>query len=143
MSRATEGDKVQVHYTGKLPDGTVFSTSEGKQPVQFTIGKGDVIPGLEKAILGMAQGESKSVEIPAAQGFGPRRQDLIVQVDRNQVPDNMPAKVGQRLPLQLRAQGQPVDAVMIDVSEERLTLDANHPLAGKDLSFDVELVKVA
>lgn len=143
MTQATEGDTVQIHYTGKLPDGTVVSTSQGKQPVQFTIGEGKVIPGLEKAIVGMAQGESKSVEIPAAQGFGPRRQDLVVQVDRSQVPDSTPASVGQRLPIQLRTQGKPVQAVVIDVSEDRLTLDANHPLAGKNLNFDVELIKVS
>lgn len=143
MSQATQGDKVQVHYTGKLPDGKVFSTSQGKQPLQFTIGEGRVIPGLEKAILGMAPGESKSVEIPAAQGFGPRRKDLVVQIDRSQVPDNMDPRVGQRRPLQLGTQAQPVQAVVTDVSEEGLTLDANHPLAGKDLRFEVELVKVA
>lgn len=142
MSQVERGDTVWVHYTGRLRDGTVFGTSKGKAPLKFTIGEGEVIEGLESAVLGMTQGESKSVEIGAARAFGPHRKDKVLQVDRSRLPDNLDAEMGQRFWLEL-GQGKKVQAVVTDASEERLTLDANHPLAGKDLRLELDVVEIA
>jgi peptidylprolyl isomerase len=141
MAQAKKGDTVQVHYTGKLEDGTVFDTSRERHPLQFTLGNGQVIAGFENAIAGMNVGESKTAVIPVEQGYGPRRDDMIVTVKRDQLPRDLPAKVGQRLELT-----QTDDRVMLvtvtAMTDATLTLDANHPLAGKVLTFDLELVGI-
>jgi peptidylprolyl isomerase len=142
MSQAKPGDVVAVHYTGKLPDGSVFDSSRERQPLQFQLGERQIIPGFENAVVGMAPGDSKSVSIPADDAYGPRRDDLVIQLERSAVPAGMDPQVGQRLQLQTPS-GDPVPAQVVDVSDEALTVDANHPLAGRDLEFEIELVEIA
>ncbi len=141
MSEAKSGDTVRVHYTGRFEDGTQFDTSVGGDPLEFTIGKGEVIEGFEQAVLGMNEGETKTVTIPAAQAYGPHREDRVLTMDRKNLPADITPEVGLRL--QAR---QPDDTVIVftitDVNESTVVLDANHPLAGKDLVFDIELVEV-
>ena len=142
MSQAKPGDVVAVHYTGKLPDGSVFDSSRERQPLQFQLGERQIIPGFENAVVGMTPGDTKSVNIPADDAYGPRRDDLVIQLERSAVPAGMDPQVGQRLQLQTPS-GDPVPAQVVDVSEEALTVDANHPLAGRDLEFEIELVEIA
>lgn len=141
MSKAKSGDTVRVHYTGKLEDGTQFDSSAGKDPLEFSIGAGDVLPAFDSAVEGMAVGDSKSVEIEAAEAYGRRHDQLIQDVPREQLPDEMEPAVG----MQLQAQGQdgqPIHLVVTAVKDETITVDGNHPLAGKDLAFDIELVDI-
>ena len=140
-AQAKDGDTVQVHYTLKLEDGTVFDTSIGGDPLQFTIGDGQLIPGFEQAVVGMSPGESKTVEIPADEAYGPYLEEMVLVVDRDQLPDDLQPEVGQQLQLQ-QEDGQIVILTVIDISESSVTLDANLPLAGKDLTFDIELVEI-
>ena len=140
-AQAKDGDTVKVHYTGKLEDGTVFDTSIERDPLQFTIGEGQLIPGFEQAVVGMSPGESKTVEIPADEAYGPYREELVMVVDRDQLPEDLQPEVGQQLQIR-QPDGQTILVKVIDVSESSVTLDANHPLAGKDLTFDIELVEV-
>jgi len=141
MAQAKRGDTVRVHYTGRLEDGTVFDTSLNRHPLQFTLGNGQVIAGVENAITGMNIGESKTTVIPFEQAYGPRRDDMIVTVKRDELPPDLDAKVGQRLEL-TQMDNKTVLVTVIDVTESSLTLDANHPLAGKTLTFDIELVGI-
>ncbi len=141
MAQAKKGDTVQVHYTGKLEDGTVFDTSRERHPLQFTLGNGQVIAGFENAITGMNIGESKTTVIPVEQGYGPRRDDMIVTVMRDQLPPGLSAKVGQRLEI-TQADDQVMLVTVTGVTEASITLDANHPLAGKVLTFDLELMGI-
>ncbi len=141
MERAQSGDSVSVHYTGKLEDGTIFDSSIGKPPLNFTLGQNQVISGFEQAIEGMAPGENKTAVIPSNQAYGSYREDLIVTVDRAQVPPALNPEVGQQLELQ-QENGEPIPVVVTEVSEDSLTLDANHPLAGLDLTFEIELVEI-
>ena len=138
---AKPGDKVAVHYTGKLSDGSVFDTSKDRDPIQFVLGQRRVIPGFDKAIAGMAPGEKKTAEIPAEDAYGPRRPELILEFERDRIPPDISAEIGQELQVQTTA-GQAIPAVVIEASDTSVTLDANHPLAGKDLTFDIELVGV-
>jgi peptidylprolyl isomerase len=141
MAQAKKGDTVQVHYTGKLADGTVFDTSRERHPLQFTLGNGQVIAGFENAIAGMNIGESKTAVIPVEQGYGPRRDDMIVTVKRDTLPPGLTAKVGQRLEI-TQTDDQVLLVTVTGVSESSITIDANHPLAGKVLTFDLELVGI-
>ena len=142
MAQAKHGDTVKVHYTGKLEDGTVvFDSSENREPLQFTIGEGKIIPGLERAVVGMSPGESKTEKIPADQAFGPYREKLILEVDRQQIPADVKLKVGKRLQFRL-ANDQATQALVTDVSESTVTLDANHPLARTDLIFNIRLLEI-
>jgi FKBP-type peptidyl-prolyl cis-trans isomerase 2 len=141
MAQAKKGDTVRVHYTGKLEDGTVFDTSRSRHPLQFTLGNGQVIAGFENAITGMNIGESKTTVIPVEQAYGPRRDDMIVTVKRDQLPPDLDAKVGQRLEL-TQTDDQTILVTVTDITESSMTLDANHPLAGKTLTFDIELVGI-
>jgi FKBP-type peptidyl-prolyl cis-trans isomerase 2 len=141
MAQAKKGDTVRVHYTGKLEDGTVFDTSRSRLPLQFTLGNGQVIAGFENAITGMNIGESKTTVIPVEQAYGPRRDDMIVTVKRDQLPPDLDAKVGQRLEL-TQMDDQTILVTVTDITESSMTLDANHPLAGKTLTFDIELVGI-
>jgi peptidylprolyl isomerase len=140
-AQAKDGDSVEVNYTGKLADGTVFDTSTGRDPLKFKLGGGQMIPGFEKAVLGMKVGEKKTITIPAAEAYGPRRDDLFIEVPRSQLPDTMAPQVGQHL--QSTAQDGTIVVVTITkVSDTTVTVDANHPLAGKDLTFEIELSKI-
>ncbi len=141
MAQAKQGDTVQIHYTGKLGDGTVFDSSRGRRPLQFTIGKGAVIAGFEQAVVGMETGESKTTTIPVDQAYGARRDDMIVTVERSQLPAEVNPKVGQRLEL-TQEDDRTILVTVMDVTDSTMTLDANHPLAGKDLIFDLELVGI-
>lgn len=141
MAQAKSGDTVQVHYTGRLTDGTVFDSSDGRDPLKFTVGSGQVIPGFDNAIVDMAIGDKKTVDIPVDQAYGPANDDLVMPVPRNQFPPDINPEVGQKLQV-----GGPAGELMIvtvtDVKEDIVTLDANPPLAGQDLIFDIELVAI-
>lgn len=141
MAQAKQGDTVQVHYTGKLEDGTVFDTSRDRRPLQFTIGKGQVIEGVEEAVNGMNIGESKTATIPVEKAYGPRRDDMIVTVNRGQLPHDVKPDVGQRLEI-TQENDQIILVTVTDATESSITLDANHPLSGKALTFDLELVGI-
>jgi peptidylprolyl isomerase len=141
MTTAKQGDTVQVHYTGKLEDGTVFDSSANREPLQFTIGAGQIITGFEHAVVGMTPGESKSATIVADQAYGQHREDMVLQVERDQFPSHISPEVGQRLQIS-QPNGQPIVVTITDVSQVNVTLDANHPLAGQDLTFDIELVAI-
>jgi peptidylprolyl isomerase len=140
MQHAKPGDTVVVHYTGTLANGKVFDSSEGRDPLEFTLGGGQVIPGFERAVDGMAVGDAKTVTIPADEAYGPRQSELTVTVERSQFPKNMKPAVGQQL--QMSRGGQVFVVTVLEVSEERIVLDANHPLAGADLTFKLELVEI-
>lgn len=141
MSEAKSGDTVQVHYTGTLNDGTVFDSSADREPLSFTLGESQVIPGFEKAVMGMAIGQVKEVTIPVDDAYGPYRDELVLDVERAQFPDNINPQVG--MPLQLtQSNGQVIKVVVKDVDDANVRLDANHPLAGQDLTFNLELVKI-
>lgn len=142
MTKAKKGDIVKVHYTGKFEDGTVFHSTTEKDPLKFTIGGNQVLPGFEQAVVGMNPGESKTAKLTADEGFGPRRNDMIVQVERERFPKHTEPKVGQQYQVP-QADGQNSLVTIIDVSEKHVTLDGNHPLAGKDLVFDIQLVEIA
>ena len=137
--QAETGDTVKVHYTGTLIDGTVFDTSVGREPLEFTIGQGQLISGFEEAVLGMKVGESKTVNIPAAQAYGQYRDDLVFIMERSQLPDNIEA--GQQLQM-MQPDGTVFVVTVINVSETIATVDANHSLAGEDLIFEIELVEI-
>lgn len=142
MSEAKQGDTVHVHYTGRLADGTTFDSSKDRDPLELTLGQGAVIPGFEKAIEGMTVGDQKTAEIPVDEAYGPRRDELVMDVPRTQLPDGMDPKPGEQLRMQT-PDGQAVPVVVADTSDEAVKIDANHPLAGKDLTFDLLLVKIA
>jgi peptidylprolyl isomerase len=140
--QAKYGDTVKVHYTGKLDDGTVFDSSVSQEPLEFKIGSGSIIPGFEQAIVGMTPGDSKTEVIPAEQAYGPYVEEMVVIIDRQQMPPEIEPEVGQQLQIQ-RSPDQIIPVVVTDVSGSKVTLDANHPLAGEDLTFDIELVDIA
>lgn len=143
MAKAKEGDKVKVHYTGKLADGTVFDSSvERGEPLEFTIGEGRIIPGFEQAVLGMEKAESKTIVIESGDAYGPHREDMVAEVERSQLPPDIDPQVGQQLQVQ-QDNGQSIVVTVTEVGEEKITLDGNHPLAGKDLAFDIELVSIS
>jgi len=141
MATANEGDTVRVHYTGKLDDGTVFDTSKEGDPIEFTIGEGQVIPGFEEAVVGMEPGESISTTVPPEKGYGDRQNERIVTVERERFPDGIEPEVGQRLEVQ-QPDGSSIPVTVARVSDDDVTLDANHPLAGRDLTFELELVEL-
>jgi FKBP-type peptidyl-prolyl cis-trans isomerase 2 len=129
MPRAKPGDTVRIHYTGKLEDGTVFDTSIERDPIEFTIGAGRVIPGVEEAVTGMEPGESKSATITPEQGYGPRRDEMITTVEREQLPPHITPEVGQQLAMQ-QQDGRQFSVTVTDVSDRTVTIDANHELTG-------------
>ncbi len=141
MSKVKDGDTVKVHYTGTLKDGSVFDSSEDKEPLEFTLGKGQLIPGFEKAVEGMSKGDSTKVEIPADDAYGEPREDLIISVPKSQLPDDVEPQVGMQLQVN-QPDGQSIPVRVTEIEEEEIKLDANHPLAGKDLVFEIELVEV-
>jgi peptidylprolyl isomerase len=141
MPKAKNGDTVKINYTGKLEDGTIFDTSSDHEPIQFTIGTNQVITGLEQAVIGMDTGETKTSKIPADKAYGPHRKEMVVEVDRKEIPDNIKLEIGQHLQIPQKNKKSIIVRVA-EISEEKVTLDANHPLAGKDLTFDIELVEI-
>jgi peptidylprolyl isomerase len=141
MRQAKQGDSVKVHYTGKMDNGTKFDTSRGGDPLEFTIGEGKIIPGFEEIVVGMTQGDTKTATVPSDKAYGPRRDDRIITVDRDQVPEGMSPKVGQQVQMHGKG-GESIPAMITGVTEKLVTLDANHPLAGKDLTFTIELVEI-
>lgn len=141
MPVAKNGDAVKIHYTGKLDDGTIFDSSLGRDPLEFTLGAGHVIPGFENMVLGMAPGDKKTDTIAVDQAYGPRRDDMIVQIDRAQLPADLNPEVGQELYVQ-QPGGQVMPVLVVDVDDSGITIDANHPLAGQDLTFEIELVSI-
>lgn len=144
MSKVKEGDTVKVHYTGKLNDGSVFDTSrERNEPLEFTLGQGQLIPGFEKAVEGMNVGDSTTVEIPTDEAYGERRDDLELEISRDELPDNIEPEVGMQLQMQQQQNGQAIPVQITEVTDDKVKLDANHPLAGKDLTFDIELVEIS
>lgn len=141
MTTAKNGDNVKIHYTGTLQDGSVFDSSAGRAPLAFRLGSGQVIPGFDEAVLGMGIGESKSVTIPPAKAYGQRNEELVISVPRNQVPPEIKPEVGLKLQMG-GANGELVMVEVVEVEDEHITLDANPPLAGKELTFQIELVAI-
>ena len=141
IAQAKHSDTVRVHYTGKFADGKIFEASVEDQPLQFTIGDDQVVTDLEQAVVGMATGESKTIRIMADNAYGPYHDELVFVLDRHRFPENLQPEVGQDL--LIREGNDPALRVtVIDVSESSVTLDANHPLAGKDLTIDICLVEI-
>ncbi len=141
MTQAKHGDSVKVHYTGRLDDGTVFDSSLDREPLEFVIGSGMIIPGFEEAVIGMAPGESKTKLIATDNAYGPYREEMVLTVDRQQMPLEIEPEVGQQLQLQ-HPTGGVIPVIITDISLETVTLDANHPLAGEDLTFDIQLLEI-
>lgn len=142
MPKVKNGYRVRVHYTGKFDDGTVFDSSRDAKPLQFSVGSGEVIPGFDAAVAGMAVGESKTVRIKSSDAYGPHREDMVVSIEKGRLPPEIKPVVGQRLQIDQDG-GLKIQAVITGVTDSAVVLDANHPLAGKDLIFDIELVEIA
>jgi peptidylprolyl isomerase len=141
MSKAVIGDTVKVHYTGRLDDESVFDSSREREPLQFTIGAGQVIPGFEEAVVGLGPGESANTRIEPENAYGPRLDELRITVPRDNLPGDFAVSEGDHL--QMRTQeGQVVRVQVLTVAEDAIVVDANHPLAGKPLSFEIELVEI-
>lgn len=141
MSQIKKDNTVKVHYTGKLTNGEVFDSSAGREPLEFTVGAGQMIPGFENGILDMKLNEKKTIEIPASEAYGERRDELLQEVPKSQLPEEIKPEVGMPLMAQL-PDGSQQQLVIAEVREESIVVDANHPLAGKDLIFDVEVVEI-
>jgi FKBP-type peptidyl-prolyl cis-trans isomerase 2 len=141
MTQVKAGDTVRIHYTGTLNDGTTFDSSEGRDPLQFEVGSGQIIPGLDKELPGMSVGDKKSVNIPAAEAYGEVNPQMQQAIPRDQIPPEIEVQPGMRLQMQ-SPDGQVIPVTVVDADEQTVTLDANHPLAGKDLNFDIELVAI-
>ena len=142
MSQAKKGDTVKIHYTGTLEDGTQFDSSEGREPLEFEVGSGQVIPGFDSAVEGMAVGESKSVTIEAEDAYGPHREQMVQDVPKSALPTEIEPVAGMTLEAQ-NQQGQRMNLTVVAVGDDHITVDGNHPLAGKDLTFAIELVAIA
>lgn len=142
MAQAKVGDKVKVHYTGRFDNGQVFDSSENRNPLEFTIGQGQVVPGFENAVIGMNPGDSKTERIDAENAYGPYVDEMVITVNRSQIPQDMNPEVGQELEVR-SPEGDVIPVMVTDVTEETITLDANHPLAGQALTFEIKLVEIA
>jgi len=142
MAQAKPGDTVKVHYTGKLADGTVFDSSLNEEPLEFTIGQGQVIPGFEEAVTGMNPGQSKITKITSDKAYGSYREDMVLVVERDRLPAEPQPEVGQQLEMR-NPDGTGLVLTVKEVGESNVTLNANHPLAGQDLRFDIQLLEIA
>jgi peptidylprolyl isomerase len=138
---AKQGDIVRVHYTGKLDDGTVFDTSTERDPLEFQIGSGTVISGFEQAVIGMSPGESKTEVIATENAYGYYLDEMVFNIEHQQLPEVTKPEVGLQLQLQ-HPDGKIIPVIITDISSDTITLDANHPLAGEDLTFDIQLVEI-
>lgn len=141
MTQAKHGDMVKIHYTGRLEDGTVFDTSIDREPLQIKIGENQVIQGFEKAIIGMNLDESKTVTIPSDEAYGPYREEMLLDIPKNEFPPNIQPEIGQQLELR-QENDQAIIVTVSKISESNVTLDANHPLAEEDLTFDIQLIEI-
>ncbi len=141
MQQAQNGDKVRVHYHGKLRSGETFDSSQGREPLEFEVGSGQVIPGFDEGVRGMQVGDKKTVEIDVQNAYGEKSQEMIIEFPKNQFPPEMNPEVGAQL-MMSNGQGQSFPVTVAEVKEESVILDANHPLAGQDLIFDIELVEI-
>jgi FKBP-type peptidyl-prolyl cis-trans isomerase 2 len=141
MRAAKKGDTVRVHYSGRLGDGAVFDSSEGGDPLKFSLGSNQVIAGFDRGVTGMHAGETKTVHIPVEQAYGPYNNDMVAVVARDRLPADIAPEIGQQLQL-TRENGEQLILRIIDISGDNITLDGNHPLAGEDLVFDITLVEI-
>jgi len=141
MKEIAENDTIALHYNGTLNNGELFDSSEGRDPLQFEVGTGQVIPGFDKAVIGMKVEENKVFTIPADEAYGQMNEELIYQVPKNAIPESLNPTPGQRLVSNLE-DGRQIPVTVTEVTEESITLDASHPLAGKDLTFDITIVSV-
>ena len=141
LAEAKNGDFLRVHYTGKLEDGTVFDSSEGGDPLELTLGEGQIIPGVEEALVGMESGDSKTVSISSEKGYGPRHDQLLFRVPKDRLPEGMEPEVGQRYELTQEG-GAKALVTVTGIEDEEVVLDGNHPLAGKTMVFELELVSI-
>ncbi len=141
MQQVKKGDTIQVHYHGTLTDGSIFDTSSGRDPLEFEVGGGMVIEGFDNGVVGMAIGEKRTVEIPADQAYGPKNDDMVMEFPIDRFPADLVPEVGMQLNMS-NNQGEQFPVVIVEVADEHVLLDANHPLAGKDLIFDLELVSI-
>jgi peptidylprolyl isomerase len=142
MAQAKTGNHVRVNFTGKLDDGTVFASTMNDEPIEFTLGENEVLPAIEDAVEGMEPGDTKSVRIAAEDAFGVRREDLVQEIPKASLPDDMDIEVGQQLWVD-ELDEEPIAVSVVDISDATVTIDANHPLAGEDLIFDLEVVDVS
>ncbi len=142
MAKAENGSTVKIHFTGKYEDGTVFDSSRDRDPLEFTVGDGKTIEGLEQSVVGMEAGETKDITLTPDKAFGDRDEDMVRAIERSQIPEEIDLAVG--MPLQVQSpEGESYMVMVADLDEETVTLDGNHPLAGQTLSFEIELVEVA
>lgn len=141
MSQAKQGDSVKVHYAGKLDDGTVFDSSVGREPLDFTVGAGQLIAGFDEAVVGMAVGEKKTVRIAPEQAYGPHNPEMTLQVPRGDLPPEIQPELGMQLEASQEG-GHSMVVTVVEVTDESVTFDANHPLAGKALTFEIEVVEI-
>lgn len=141
MSKVKDGDTIKVHYTGKLEDGTVFDSSKDGEPLELTIGAGNVIEGFEKGVIGMERGSSKTVTIPPEEAYGSMNEELVAKVKKENFPENITPAIGEQLQLK-QQDGNIVNVTITEIRGDTVTLDANHPLSGKTLIFDIELVEI-
>ena len=142
MERVRAGDTVKVHYVGKLDDGSIFDASSDRDLLEFTIGDGRIIPGFEQAVIGMDLTESKTIRIPCDEAYGRYLEEMVMVVGKHQLPPDLSPEIGQHLRIP-RNDGQEVIVAVTSISDADVTLDANHPLAGKDLTFEIQLVEIA
>jgi len=141
MRKVEKGNTVRVHYTGKFENGEIFDTSVNRTPLEFIVGNGQVIKGFDEAVIGMKIGEKKTVNIPFEEAYGPHMDELVFTFEKQSLPENLNPEIGQKLQL-VTGDGKRVNVTIIAVSETDITLDANHPLAGKNLVFEIELVEI-
>jgi len=141
MTQAKTGDTVKVHYTGTLDDGTVFDSSVERDPIQFTLGEKQMIPGFEKGVLGMKVDESKTIKIPSEEAYGPHHAERVIEIPRSQIPSKMKLQTGQTLKLRDQTGGEVIVQVR-ELTDEKIVMDANHPLAGQDLTFEIKLTEI-
>jgi peptidylprolyl isomerase len=142
MEQVEDGKTIKIHYTGKLDDGTVFDSSREREPLEFTMGSGGLIKGFEDAVRGMTVGEMKTISIPSGEAYGPYREDLVMSINKAQLPPDIDIRQGVMLSLR-HPNGGSIDALISEVTADSVTLDANHPLAGEDLTFELQLVEIA
>ena len=141
MAQVQNGDKIKVHYHGKLTNGETFDSSEGKEPLEFVVGSGQVIKGFDEGVMGMQVGDKKTVDIPVADAYGAKQDEMLIEFPKDQFPPDMKPEVGMQL-MMSNGSGQNFPVRVAEVKEDSVVLDANHPLAGQDLTFDLELVSI-
>jgi peptidylprolyl isomerase len=141
MQQAQNGDKVKVHYNGKLRNGETFDSSNGRDPLEFTVGSGQVIKGFEEGVKGMQIGDKKTLEISVNDAYGEKQEEMLIEFPKDQFPPDMKPEIGMQL-MMSNGQGQSFPVLVAEVKEDSVVLDANHPLAGQDLIFDIELVEI-